>query len=753
MAQIFLSYSSEDRARVLPLVEALEEDGYTVWWDREIHPGPSFDREIEKAISEAECLIVVWSEKSIDSEWVRSEVEEGVRLGILVPVLIDAVMPPLAYRRRQSADLSEWAGERDGEYQKLLNGIQATLSAEVSDAIAGQPTQSAPRRRRRSRLTVGAPLFAFALLAALATGYVAAFLSSGKEQKDEVTVTRLEIILPKDTTINRNTYNPLAIMPNGEAVVFNVIDRSGRNRLFVRDLDSLEARPLSGTDEAGSLWQSPDSEWIIFNDPDTQAYRKMRVVGGASIAVAPSTGSIRGLSWALDGTIVLANESEPALMSIEEDGSLMPLTEPVDGTLHWYPHLINSGRELLYSSVSGPQDQREFEIRVLNLDSREDKPLVEGKQPLLTTSGHLLFVREGVVWASAYDAARSQVYGKQVPVLESAWSTGSEVKGLGLSDNGTLVYVQLPQVQGRELVWVDLDGSVMETPLSQTYPTVPRLSPDDSTVVFHHGEHNGDPDLWMHEFDRRVTTRLSFEEISVLPDWSADGARIVYTAGKAGQFHVAIRTADGTGNSTRLTDDSDFAQVATMVGDQSTIVFQRCSTTANCDIFQVSADGGKAEVLLDSKFSEEAPRVSASGRWIAYQSNESGRYEIYVRPFPNVEDGRWQLSSNGGYFPVWSRSDDRIFYVSVGSDQPGANASPEIVAIAFDETEGFSPGRPTQVLDVSGYEWRTGRGFRNFDISRDGDRFLMVRSRENQNRIVVVQNWFEELERMVPTRH
>ena len=152
MTDIFLSYASQDRERVLPLVEALEADGYSVWWDRNIRPGPSFDREIEIALKDASCIVVVWSQDSVESEWVRNEVDDGVRRGIIVPVLIDDVLPPLAYRRRQSANLVNWAGERDSEYQQLLTGIRAILDgAGREDAAASSaPTPLSIRPPRRS---------------------------------------------------------------------------------------------------------------------------------------------------------------------------------------------------------------------------------------------------------------------------------------------------------------------------------------------------------------------------------------------------------------------------------------------------------------------------------------------------------------------------------------------------------------------------------------------------------------------------
>ena len=177
--------------------------------------------------------------------------------------------------------------------------------------------------------------------------------------------------------------------------------------------------------------------------------------------------------------------------------------------------------------------------------------------------------------------------------------------------------------------------------------------------------------------------------------------------------------------------------------DGSAVLFQIC-TNDNCDIMRITTDGSsQEETLLSSDFNEASPAVSPSGKFLAYQSDESGAYEIYVRPYPDIDGGRWQISASGGYFPIWSKSDNRLFFV-----EP---STATIMSVRYSEEDGFSSERPEVLVDVSGYHWRTVRDHRNFDVNQAGDKFLMVRSHAQRPKVIVVQNWLEELEQLVPT--
>lgn len=763
MSQIFLSYSSLDRERVLTLVKALQDDGYTVWWDREIRPGPSFDREIEREIGEAGCIVVVWSESSVESEWVRAEVEEGARRGLLVPVLIDDVLPPLAHRRRQAANLMDWDGERDGEYAKLIAGIEATLAGEnpvrePGDPIPAHVTPTPRRRRRAFGITALAAVAVVALLVGIAGTY--AFVHRDAQALPPRHETRFSFELPANLTLTNHVAYPIMITPDGRTIVLNTTDITGKQgtRYFSRPLDSLTAKPIEGVQShqmtgLGSLWRGPLGEWFIYNDPIAKLYKKQRIEGGTPIPIASTnlgaTG-IQGLDWAPNGDIVFANTANPALMLLKGGaGTAAPLTHPAEGMYDEDPRFTPDGKAVLYDQRKKDTSVKDYapQVMVLDIASGKSNKLLEGEGARVTTSGHLLFERNHVIWASAFDRQSLTVYGKQTPMLEGL-ATG--MNAWVVSDNGTLAYV--PAISGSQvdtrMEWMSFDGKVEPVPSFQRNMLVPALSPDNRHMaVTVPGEGNDEASIWVYAFDKQIASRLTFnDDLAVQPAWSPDGKEITYTEGQAfPNFDIMIRRADGTGEARQITKGAG-AVYPEFTPDGKAIVFSNCAK--QCDLAMVSLDEGKAgkatvKVLFKTDFNERAAKVSPDGRWIAYSSDASGQEEIFVRPWPNVSEGRWQVSNNGGGAPMWSSDGARLYYV-----QPVSN---ELMSVTIDGGKQFSAGRPTRVADFSGYDWQGPGGGANFAISNDEKRVLAMKSTPN-NKIVVVLNWLEEVKRLVPVK-
>lgn len=759
MSQIFLSYSSNDRERVIPLVHALQEDGYTVWWDREIRPGPSFDREIEREISEAGCIVVVWSANSVESEWVRAEVEEGARRGLLVPVLIDEVLPPLAHRRRQAANLTGWDGERDGEYAKLVSGIEATLGGEQPQPEVNDTRPShvaAPPRRRRRRANwielAGTALASLVVGAGLA--YV--FLQQMRETQPSPAEVKFDVQLPQGFGVTSSVGYPVTITPDGQTIVYNATDVTGKEgiRYFARPLGSRTSRPIEGVEShqvtgLGSLWSGPKGEWFIYNDPIARAYKKERISGGTPIPIAStnlSQGGILGLDWGKNGDIVFANSGNPAIMLLKGGaGEATPLTHPPDGMVDGNPRFTPDGRAVVYvQSKQGPSNGEDAsKVMVLDLASGKASTLLDGDAPRVTKGGHLLFERKNILWATAFDEKHLAVYGKQVPVLEglmpgmNAWD---------IAENGTLIYV--PNDAGAEadthLMWLSADGRTEAVPSFQHTIGTPILSPNNALLAVTSLDNvsNGQSSIWIYAFDKQIASRLTFNQgFSALPQWSPDGKWIVYSAGiGVRNFQITVRAADGTGEARQLTEAAREMDPS-FTPDGKSIVFVTCEK--QCDIARTGVKGkGPFDVVLKTKFDERAPSVSPNGRWLVYSSNASGQTEIFVRPWPNVQDGRWQISNNGGEVPIWSHDGSTIYYV-----QPGSN---ELMAVAVGAGKEFSADRPKSVADFSGYDWQGPANSANFSISNDGKRFLVIKSKPN-NKIVVVLNWLNEVKRLVPT--
>jgi len=309
-----------------------------------------------------------------------------------------------------------------------------------------------------------------------------------------------------------------------------------------------------------------------------------------------------------------------------------------------------------------------------------------------------------------------------------------------ISDNGTLIYVPSTSTGGfgRTLVWVDREGK--EEPLAaepQGYLS-PRISPDGSRLAITIDESDGS-DVWIYDLEREILTRLTFDPAEDdNPLWAPDGQRIVFDSGRVGTNHNLFwKAADGTGQAERLTTDPNDQTAVSFSPDGKRLVFIGGVPRA----FQVLSMERErtSQPLFGSQFNEGRGRISPDGHWIAYVSSETGRQETYVRPFPNVEEGKWQISRDGGIQPIWAPRGQELFY-RIGE---------AMMAVGIKTEPTFTAGSP--VVLFTGRDPTGGAGG-DYDISPDGQRFLMIKQEQaGVDQINVVLNWFEELKRLVPT--
>jgi len=344
--------------------------------------------------------------------------------------------------------------------------------------------------------------------------------------------------------------------------------------------------------------------------------------------------------------------------------------------------------------------------------------------------------------AVPFDLDALEVTGDSVQVAQGVRQTPNGFVDYAISDNGTLIYVPSTSTGGlnRTLVWVDREGQ--EEPLAaepQGYE-VPRISPDGSRLAITVSEPGRD-DVWIYDLERETLTRLTFDPgDDHNPLWTPDGKRIVFDSGRTGEagHNLYWKAADGTGQVERLTTSPNSTGVHSFSPDGKRLVFEE-----NNNLHVLSMEGERtSQPLLQSQFRETEAKISPDGHWIAYASNESGRYEIYVRPFPNMEEGKWQISRDGGTEPVWAPRGQELFYRN--------GEAMMVVGIKTEPT--FTAGSPA-VLFTGRYTM--GGTVVDYDISPDGQRFLMMKEADEgevpQAQINVVLNWFEELKRLVPT--
>ena len=448
MAEIFLSYASQDRERIRPLVEALEADGFTLWWDRNIQPGPSFDREIEEAIASSSCVLVAWSTHSVNSEWVRSEVDEGARRGILIPVLIDEVLPPLAYRRRQAADLSDWDGQPDEEYEQLVTALRRTLSDgdAVLDASGGDAADS-PRRRRRGR-RFEARTLGLACVLTLGLGIAGTHwmhLRTADAIGDAgARVPVLRARTPFPAGMEFQDYNFMAFSPDGSRLV--AIETAVANlQLWQRPLDALDWERVAEVPAVGVVPGLSDDAIFAFTTGGASGrsvrLEEVELTSGAHRVVLPEVPST-SLGWASTPSGMLANATLTGIRLFDPStGTQEQVTTPVAGFQHLHPEFADAGRKLLYVEREAADPDATQVVRLRDLETGEDRLLFSGGQPRLAGSGHLLFVRDNQLWATAFDAARGEAHGASAAFFGISFATRVASWPYAVSSTGTLAFV------------------------------------------------------------------------------------------------------------------------------------------------------------------------------------------------------------------------------------------------------------------------------------------------------------------------
>lgn len=542
----------------------------------------------------------------------------------------------------------------------------------------------------------------------------------------------------------------VAISPDGAHIVY--VGDNGR-RLFVRTLDQLDPVPLVGADFPLGLFFSYDGKWIGFVG---EFLLKKAAINGGAVQSLSKLGArtIRGATWGENGTIIFAtDELSTGLEQLSEGAEATTvLTHPnldrgeVD---HVWPEFLPGGEAVLFTILdAGGIDNAQ--VAVLDLKTGAQKILFRGGSAArYVPSGHLVYGAAGTLRAVAFDLERLEVLGTAVPVVPQVLTMPTGSAEFDLTSDGTLVYVRGGlQASPRTLVWVDRQGREEAIQMPARAYQYLRLSPDGTRVAI--DVRDQESDIWLWEFARRTLTRFTFDAApDRFPVWTADGRRVLFTSSRTGTRNVFSQASDGTGTPEQLTQNKSAGDtVPTGVSPDGAWVILRDGAAQGFDVTRLSlSNDHRVEPLVHTAFSEQNGEVSPDGRWLAYQSNDSGRAEIWVRPFPDVNGGRWQVSPGGGFQPLWGPDGRELFY---------RDSTAAVMRVGIERGPGWAATTPTRMFAAGQYFFGAGEAFgRGYDISRDGRRFLMIKDvtpdPSSAPTIVVVQNWFEELRQKVPT--
>jgi serine/threonine-protein kinase len=552
-------------------------------------------------------------------------------------------------------------------------------------------------------------------------------------------VSRLEIVLAPDDRLATFGGSAVALSPNGRNLVY-VAFRDGKQMLFLRELNSLEANPIPGTEAGVIPFFSPDGQYLGFFAGGK--LKKVPVTGGSPLTLCDAPVSY-GASWSSQGTIIFSSLGVGPLMQVSDAGGVpQPVTHLGKGEIgHRWPEFLPGGKAVLFSPGGGL-------VSVQSLVTGERKNLNQGgvgwTQPHYLSSGHVVYGQAGNLVALPFNSQRLEVTGAAVPVIEGVMqSTATGSAQYSVSSTGTLVYIPSGvQVSQLNLVWVNRKGTAESLAAPPHGYVNPRFSPDGRRVAV--GITESDSQIWIYDIARKTLTRWTFEgNNNLVPFWTPDGMRITFTSNKEGQRNLFWQLADGSGGLERLTTSEYQNLPGSWSGDGQVLVFAQLTPDSGYDIWVLRASDRKVQPFLRTQFNEGSPQFSPNGRWLAYFSDESGRREIYVQPYPGP-GGKWQISTEGGTEPLWNRNGRELFY---------RNGN-KMMAVEVTTQPSFSAGTP-KVLFEGQYQLLPLVSTPNYDVAPDGQRFLMLKPTEQEQaattQINVLLNWFEELKQKVPT--
>ncbi len=550
-------------------------------------------------------------------------------------------------------------------------------------------------------------------------------------------VSRFEHHLPAGQTFRFPGYNVLAFSRDGRSIVYNTTDG-----IYLRSMDELEARLIPGTEEpiAGPVL-SPDGQSIAYVTPGDELNR-MSITGGAAVVYADSQPGGAFLSYDSAEWILYRGGG---VYRVPADGGSPELIVPhTEGESIVSQRLLPDGDSVLFSATR-TGSANDAQVFAQSISTGERTLLVaSGADARYVFSGHLVYAFRDGLYAVAFDLETLTVSGVPVRVAQGVMrsSAPSGSANYGVSDDGTLVYMTgRSAAEDRRLLWVDREGN--EEPIDappRAYAS-PRLSPGGTKVAL--SARDQDNDIYIWDLNGATTlTRLTFDPgRDMFPVWHPDGRRLAYSAA-AGNVWQAV---DGTGPREPLVGGGVRVEgwPTAILPDASGILVYGDRGDANDDIALVPLDGaGEITALLYTSADEAMPEISPDGRWLAYVSNETGTEEVYVRPFPDVEAGRWLISDDGGTEPLWARNGEELFFRRDGA----------VIAVPIQTEPGFSVGNPEVVIEGPYFQGPNAGG-RSYDYSLEADRFLMIDTVDDASaapRIVIIQNWVEELKRLVP---
>lgn len=547
-------------------------------------------------------------------------------------------------------------------------------------------------------------------------------------------IARLVVALPPTDRLALGNTPVSSLSPDGSRLVY-VANHAGRTQLYLRSMpERFEATPIPGTEGAETPFFSPDGQSVGFFAEGK--LKKVSLSGGAPLTLCTAPLN-RGASWGPDDTIIFTPAAAiSGLFKVSAAG------RKKGEITHRWPEILPGGKALLFTTTKGGSYYN-AQISLLSLETGQQRVLVEGgTYARYVPSGHLVYARAGGLLAVPFDLKRLEVAGPPVSILEDvSMSPLTGAAEFSFSTDGSLAYIHAGPGAGEGiLLWLDRKGESRPLPAPPRAYTFPRLSPDGQRLAV--GIQGAKPGVWLYDLARSSLTPLASSPLVSFPTWTPDGKHVAFGWGSNGPFNIFWIPADASGPPEALTTSDNMQFPNSWSPDGHMLAFTEADPTTGWHIWMLRLEADrKPHPFQQTPSNEGGAKFSPDGRWLAYESDESGQREVYVRPFPGP-GGKWPVSTEGGTEPVWARNGRELFY---------RNGDKMMVAVV--ETQPTFAAAKPRLLFEGHYKTSAYAFQQNYDVSPDGQRLLMIKASEQESaaaQINVVLNWVEELRRLVP---
>jgi eukaryotic-like serine/threonine-protein kinase len=628
---------------------------------------------------------------------------------------------PVALEHVVKKCLAKDPDERWQSASDLASELNWILAAGSQAGVAAPLIRS--RKQSERLIWVGA-----GVLLTLIAAYVGWQIGLGGHSNSPV---HLTVTLPSGKVLLGTSNEPLVISPDGSVVVYSAYGEDRKPQLYLRKLGDFESTPIAGSEGGFSPFFSPNGEWLAFISADNKL-KKVFLRGGSAVAVADQA-TLTG-TWADDDTIYFPKTFASGLFAVPAGGGqprqVTQTGSTPDDRAHVWPCALPGGNGLIFTVWTG-KSFTEARIEALSFKSGKRKVLIEGgTSARYLSSGHLAYARNGTLFVVGFDPKRLELKGTPMPVLDGIMTGASNGDArFAVSDNGTLVFQPgaLTAFQ-RNLVWMDRSGKATNITAEVKPYAFPALSHDGKRIAM--TLEGSSFDSWVYDVERGTFTRASFGGDDYRPQLSPDGKMLGYDSSKSGHQQVHVKQGITQSEDIAVTDGPEDKEFFGWTPDGREVIFARKNKDTGWDLYAATVAGEhKTRPLVVAPFNQGHARLSPDGKWLAYASDESGQFEVFVQSMSDSST-RAQISSEGGSDPQWARPSNELLFQSKN----------RVMSVKFSPGGGLNPGKPVLLFEDK-------KDWSGFDVAADG-RLVVAREADTNGtgtQINVVLHWFEEL--------